>query len=176
MTSADDVGAIVGALEAAGIRSWIGGGWGVDALVGEQTRDHQDLDLALAAEDESRVVGVLEGQGFRMTLDERPGRVELSDRRGRRVDVHLLVFGDDGTAVQRQPDGSLYHYEASGFGGSGRVAGRKVACLTAEQNAAFRRGYEHGDVDVHDLRLLYERFGVSPKAVRNTSAQRAASS
>jgi len=24
---------------------WIGGGWGVDALVGEQTRPHGDLDL-----------------------------------------------------------------------------------------------------------------------------------
>ena len=34
-------------LRAAGITAWIGGGWGIDALVGEQTRVHRDLDLAI---------------------------------------------------------------------------------------------------------------------------------
>lgn len=38
-------------LTAAGIRVWVDGGWGVDALVGRQTRHHDDLaDLADAWE------------------------------------------------------------------------------------------------------------------------------
>src|SRR4051794_21469752 len=37
----------LGVLEAAGVRCWLAGGWGVDALVGRQTRVHRDLDLVL---------------------------------------------------------------------------------------------------------------------------------
>ena len=37
--------AVVGLLEADGIDVWLDGGWGVDALLGQQTREHDDLDL-----------------------------------------------------------------------------------------------------------------------------------
>ena len=30
-----------------GVEVWIDGGWGVDALLGEQTRPHKDLDIAI---------------------------------------------------------------------------------------------------------------------------------
>jgi hypothetical protein len=44
--SAADVGTVLGIAHAAGFdRVWIAGGWGVDALVGRQTRIHSDLDL-----------------------------------------------------------------------------------------------------------------------------------
>jgi lincosamide nucleotidyltransferase A/C/D/E len=43
--SAPEVHAVLEALAAAGCPAWIGGGWGVDALVGYQTREHRDLDL-----------------------------------------------------------------------------------------------------------------------------------
>lgn len=35
------------ALDARDAEVWVGGGWGVDALLGEQTRQHSDLDLWL---------------------------------------------------------------------------------------------------------------------------------
>jgi lincosamide nucleotidyltransferase A/C/D/E len=41
----DDVLAVLAVLREAGAEVWVGGGWGIDALVGEQTRDHRDLDL-----------------------------------------------------------------------------------------------------------------------------------
>jgi lincosamide nucleotidyltransferase A/C/D/E len=44
MTAADVV-EILGWLRAASADVWLDGGWGVDALVGEQTREHKDLDL-----------------------------------------------------------------------------------------------------------------------------------
>ena len=31
-----------------GIKVWIDGGWGVDALLGECTREHQDLDIMIS--------------------------------------------------------------------------------------------------------------------------------
>jgi lincosamide nucleotidyltransferase A/C/D/E len=40
-------------LTEAGCSVWVAGGWGVDALVGRQTRLHRDLDLALDARNET---------------------------------------------------------------------------------------------------------------------------
>ncbi|MDQ3485221.1 MAG: hypothetical protein M3445_07400 [Actinomycetota bacterium] len=46
----NEVLAILAALEATGTRLWVAGGWGVDALVGRQTRARRDLDLLLDAQ------------------------------------------------------------------------------------------------------------------------------
>ena len=32
-------------MEAHGVELWLMGGWGVDALLGRQTREHHDLDV-----------------------------------------------------------------------------------------------------------------------------------
>src|ERR1700680_5085395 len=47
-------------------RWWIGGGWGVDALVGRQTRKHVDLDLVISDDegDIDVVVGALTDLGL----------------------------------------------------------------------------------------------------------------
>lgn len=42
---------LLGTLGEHGVDACVGGGWGVDALLGEQTRAHSDLDLWLAAAD-----------------------------------------------------------------------------------------------------------------------------
>ncbi|MGZ4382041.1 MAG: nucleotidyltransferase domain-containing protein, partial [Gaiellaceae bacterium] len=42
---ATDVLEVLAALGEAGVRASLEGGWGVDALVGRQTREHEDLDL-----------------------------------------------------------------------------------------------------------------------------------
>jgi lincosamide nucleotidyltransferase A/C/D/E len=38
----------------------IDGGWGVDALLGEQTRPHEDLDLAVFHEDVPKIRSLFE--------------------------------------------------------------------------------------------------------------------
>jgi Aminoglycoside-2''-adenylyltransferase len=48
-----------------GIPVWIDGGWGVDALLGHQTRKHDDLDIALRHSDVSALRKLLEGYGYR---------------------------------------------------------------------------------------------------------------
>ena len=73
MMLAHDVLEIVARLDAAGVRVWLDGGWGVDALIRHQTRDHEDLDLVPlpAANAARRTLTVL---GFRLTEDEARGR------------------------------------------------------------------------------------------------------
>ena len=66
-----EVLAILVSLEEAGCSVWVAGGWGVDALVGQQTRPHRDLDLAVDANDESSAVGVLRRAGYQIETDWR---------------------------------------------------------------------------------------------------------
>jgi lincosamide nucleotidyltransferase A/C/D/E len=42
---------VYGTFERSGIRIWIDGGWGVDALLGKQSRAHKDLDITIQQQD-----------------------------------------------------------------------------------------------------------------------------
>jgi hypothetical protein len=95
-----DVLEILGLLRQAGADVWIGGGWGIDALVGCQTRDHRDLDLMHRQEQEPAVVAVLTDAGFAETLDRRPVRSVVADTQDREIDLHPLAFAPDGHATQ----------------------------------------------------------------------------
>ena len=53
------------AMEQSDITVWIDGGWGVDALLGRQTRVHSDLDIAIQQEDAANIRALLESQGYR---------------------------------------------------------------------------------------------------------------
>jgi lincosamide nucleotidyltransferase A/C/D/E len=43
--TAGDATALLGRLAEREVNACVGGGWAVDALLGEQTREHADLDL-----------------------------------------------------------------------------------------------------------------------------------
>ena len=75
--SAPEVHAVLDGLAAAGCHAWIGGGWGVDALVGNQTRGHRDLDLAVDADHEAAALVVLGKLDYVIETDWRPVRVEV---------------------------------------------------------------------------------------------------
>jgi hypothetical protein len=61
--TASDVIEIVRLLDQNRIDVWIDGGWGVDALLGEQTRSHRDLDIAVQHGDVPRLRALLEARG-----------------------------------------------------------------------------------------------------------------
>ena len=50
MMNASDVVELLNRLEEHGIDVWLNGGWGVDALLGHQTREHDDLVTRLGVE------------------------------------------------------------------------------------------------------------------------------
>ena len=70
MMDAQSVLSVVATLERARVCIWLDGGWGVDALVGEQTRDHDDLDCVIALSDAPFARDALAGLGFAVSLDE----------------------------------------------------------------------------------------------------------
>jgi lincosamide nucleotidyltransferase A/C/D/E len=102
--TAEDVLSFLALLQRAEVDVWIGGGWGIDALIGEQTRHHRDLDLMHRQDHEAAVMAALSGAGFVESLSWRPIRFVVTAPDGREIDFHPLVFGDDGSAVQASPE------------------------------------------------------------------------
>jgi lincosamide nucleotidyltransferase A/C/D/E len=71
-------------MEACGITVWIDGGWGVDALLGKQTRLHKDLDIAVQEKDVAILQDQMKSKGYRdITLEiARPHNFVLGDHEG----------------------------------------------------------------------------------------------
>ena len=165
---AQDVLTIVDALREAGIAAWIDGGWGVDALIGEQTRAHDDLDCIIALADAPAVQAALAPLGFVMTEDELPTRFVVRDGADRRVDFHPVIFDDEGGGVQKLQDSASWRYPPGSFLATGRIAGQPVPCLTVEVQVLAHIGYEPDERDFHDMRLLARRFELElPEPYRN---------
>ena len=151
-----DLGEVLGVLADltdAGCSVWVAGGWGVDALVGRQTRLHRDLDLALDARDETVALGALERRRYCVETDWRPVRVELVAEGRGRVDVHPVVFDATGHGRQADLDGGQFDYPAGAFD-QGTLGGVRVPCLSRDQQLLFHAGYQPRGVDVLDLALL----------------------
>ncbi|WP_043665276.1 nucleotidyltransferase domain-containing protein [Streptomyces xylophagus] len=140
-------------LESADAPHWVAGGWGVDVLVGRQTRQHRDVDLALDATSEIATVGALEAFGYRVETEQRPTRVELAAPGRRWVDLHPVVFDAEGVGRQADLDGSFFLYPHGAFT-VGTLRGRAVPCLSVSKQLDFRSGYALRDVDHHDIALL----------------------
>jgi lincosamide nucleotidyltransferase A/C/D/E len=151
---------VVANLEQAGVHVWLDGGWGVDALVGEQTRDHDDLDCVIALSDAPTARDALAVLGYAVSLDELPTRFVMRDRSDRRVDFHTVSFDATGGATQQLQDGTLAPYPSEGFSGFGHVAGVHVACLTPTVQSLHHLGYDPDEKDHHDMRLLADRFDI----------------
>jgi lincosamide nucleotidyltransferase A/C/D/E len=160
---AGEVLAVLDALGAAGYqRVWVGGGWGVDALAGVQTRVHRDLDLAVdvtgrpGGADLHEAVTALAPRGYAIETDWRPSRLELAADASRYVDLHPVVF--EGSATGRQANvGGLepFLYPPEAFA-RGVVAGRTVDCLSVGHQLRFHRGYPPRPHDLADIALLEE--------------------
>jgi hypothetical protein len=76
------------------------------------------------------------------------------------VEVHPVWFDDQGNGHLLSEDGEPVGHSAEAFAATGGVSGYRVACLSAEaQMSNHSWGYEPGDTDVQDMRLLHDRLG-----------------
>ena len=148
-------------VRSAGIDVWIDGGWAVDALLGEQTRDHGDLDIALETRHVERLREVLARQGFQEAPrdDTSAWNFVLADGAGLEIDVHAFTFDAHGDGVYGPPENGDF-YRAAALTGRGVIGGAPVRCISAAWLVRFHTGYELGATDFHDVRLLCERFGI----------------
>jgi|GEM_PF-391866 len=154
--TAGDVAGFVRLLDEHGIPVCIDGGWGVDALLGGQTRPHSDLDIAVEHKDVPRLRALLEAGGYTDVPrdDTRDCNFVLGDAGGHQIDIHSYTFDAEGKVVF----GVEYPFES--LQGTGRINGLPVRCITPEWMVKFHTGYPLDEGDYHDVRLLCERFGI----------------
>jgi lincosamide nucleotidyltransferase A/C/D/E len=158
--AAREVVRLLEALAGAGVSVWVDGGWGVDALFGEQRRQHDDLDLVVAIEDVPTLQRVVRSAGYDFQRRDAPLSFELVDPDGRQVDVHPVSFDEQGDGHYRMEGGGIWVYPASGLTGRGTIGGRAVRCLSPELQMRVHSGYELTAKDHDEIRALHETFGV----------------
>jgi lincosamide nucleotidyltransferase A/C/D/E len=158
---------LLGALDAANVVAIVDGGWGVDALLRKQTREHDDLDLVVALGHAGRIRTALSPLGFTLHEDHLPVRFVLRSESGEQLDFHTVEFDAEGGGVQAQPSGKKFRYPPEGFV-SGEIGGAPVRCISAPVQLACHVGYAPGAKDAGDVRLLCERFGLPIPRVYET--------
>jgi lincosamide nucleotidyltransferase A/C/D/E len=168
MTSEDVLG-VLSALEEHGVPYVMAGGWGVDAVLGRQTRSHDDLDVVIDnyEVEVDRAIGALAPLGFTLeaAFERRawmPKNSILRDDAGRRVDLDSIdwqmladAFGLAG------PDEEIRKAIEHDVVGEGTVANRRVPCLSAEVQLLYHTRFELTAPHRHDVRLLRDELGAS---------------
>jgi len=153
---------LLAALEGAGIPYWLAGGWGIDALLGQETRPHKDIDLLVDSSALPTVEHVLSERGFRRADEsEWPAFLILRDDAGRQVDLYLVEFDQQGECWQRFSARRWDHFSRQELSGSGRIHDHLVRCLSAEGQFRQFLGYEWGEPAIHDLNKLRDTFGLA---------------
>ncbi len=161
MTAADIID-LYSELEHIGITIWIDGGWGVDALLGEQTRMHQDLDIAVEEKHVPKLRQCLEARGYaEIKLEQaRPWNFVLADAEGRELDVHVIGIDEQGNGIYGpRENGEMY--PAASLTGTGSIDGRVVRCISPEWAVKFHSGYELKRKDFQDVSALCAKFGIA---------------
>ncbi|WP_222192609.1 nucleotidyltransferase domain-containing protein [Modestobacter italicus] len=170
----EDVLAFLELAACVGATIWLDGGWGVDALLGRQTRPHSDLDVVVEQRHVQALEELLVAHGHRRVdrERERPWNFVLASRTGRRIDFHVVVLDDDGNGNYGPPEVGE-QYPVAALTGRGTVAGRSVSCISPEWLVQFHTGYSVDDHDWADVSALCARFDLPVPAdyKRWTAAQ-----
>jgi lincosamide nucleotidyltransferase A/C/D/E len=173
MICAKDVISICQRLLDSGIQVWLTGGWGIDALFGEQTRPHKDLDVILLLDDIVQMHELLgrDGYGLKELWSENSWVVDshgtetatafvLQNSEGCELDAHAMRLDDQGNGIPAWADDEGLVFKRQDLAAEGMIAGFAVRCLSPEMQVLCHTGYELPDKQLRDLELLCKKFGV----------------
>lgn len=151
------------AFAAEGLAVWIDGGWGVDALLGTQTRTHSDLDLAIYLADAPRFARLLTQLGYACVTppENRAWNPVWRHPTDGAVDLHGFVMNAHGQGVLGAPSENSC-YPTGALEGVGILGDLHVRCIAAPFVLQFRNGFAPRAVDHHDVAALCARFGLDP--------------
>lgn len=148
-----DLFQILDLLESTGVKYWLDGGWGVDALCGKQTRTHRDVDIDFDSRYTDKLLAFLQENGFIIETDWLPTRVELHSAELGYIDIHPFVLNENGTSKQADLQGGWYEFQPDYFCET-ILEGRVIPCISLKGQKIFHSGYELRDKDIHDLSIL----------------------
>jgi lincosamide nucleotidyltransferase A/C/D/E len=169
--SANQVAALQRRLSDRGLDWCVVGGWGVDALLGEQTREHKDLDVLLPLVALHGTLELLQDEGFRLAhtwsesrplagsaplLNEPiPSAFVLTDAEAREVDVHVYDVVDERIVNLWDTDRVL---APDDLDAAGAIGGIEVRCMTAAMQVVCHQGYDLPLAHAQDVRRLQQRI------------------
>ncbi len=182
MVSPEDVIELCQTLAENGIRVWLTGGWGIDALLGAHTRPHKDLDLLVLLDDVVPICRVLGQRGFTLKDiwpenlwvvegygDSNMTAFVLHDDQSRELDLHAMRQDQDGNLVAAWQDDGRFVFSPQDRENEGSIAGLPVRCLTPHSQMLCHTGYDLPEYQVPDLVRLHQKFGVEyPDALAAT--------
>ncbi len=179
MVRAEDVITIYQNLLADNIQVWLTGGWGLDALLREQTRAHKDLDFIMLLDDVVRMRELLAGDGYGLKelWSENSWVVDahgiktatafvLKDSQGREIDAHAIRMDVRGNGIPAWTHDEGWIFERDDLAGEGMIAGFAVRCLSPEMQVLCHTGYDLPEVQARDLELLRKGFSALPGSPR----------
>ena len=171
-TSAADVAQIYQLLLENGIKIWIVGGWGIDALLGEQTRDHKDLDVLILLDDVQQTCELVAHHGYQLkelwienewAIDAQANKVAtafvLQDAEGREFDAHAMTLDEQGNGIPAW-EANDFFFTKEDLSGTGTIVGIPVQCITPKSQIESHTGYELPDEQIRDMELLRKKFDV----------------
>lgn len=144
MVSAEDVVGLCRLFSSHSIQVWLTGGWGIDALLGQQTRPHHDLDVLMLVDDVFMLLKLMDQEGYgykelwsenRCTIDGRGTGIEtaffLRDQDGREFDAHALRLDEHGNGIPAWEKDVGFFFTPQDLAGEGTIAGYPVKCQSA---------------------------------------------
>jgi lincosamide nucleotidyltransferase A/C/D/E len=166
-TSTERAAAVLERLEESGVDAWLEGGWGIDALLGRETREHDDLDVIVPLEQLPALEAALRALGYRFGFASGPLSFEVVDDAGRQIDVHPIAFQPNGDALYLMAEGGEWTYPAGSLTGRGEIGGRPVKCLAPDMAlVCHSRGYALDETHEQDVAALCEQYGLPVPAYR----------
>lgn len=171
ITVGGDVVELYQLLENEGIKVWLDGGWGVDALLGEQTRPHADIDIVIQQKDVPKLRELLEARVYKDVDrdDTSPWNFVMGDSKGHEVDIHAIVFDESGNGLYGPVEKGVM-FPAASLTGTGKLNGYSVRCISPEYVVKFHSGYELKEKDFKDVIAICEKFKIElPKEYRKKS-------
>ena len=134
----NDVVDLLKSTDSLGITVWVGGGWGVDALIGSQTRPHNDIDIYIDKRNADGIIKLLASKGFAEDKMEytTESHTVWKNSLDKVVDLHLLEFKEEALYFEGEA------YPLHVLNGEGTIGEVAVKCFTAEAQLLFHQGYE----------------------------------
>ena len=139
------------------IKIFLDGGWGVDALVGHETRKHNDIDIFVERKDYYKFIQIIKDNGFyeKKTEYTTANHTVWEDVKKRIIDLHCFEYAKNGEILY---GGDRFPSET--FSGTGKIEEIEVSCIEPYSQVTFHSGYDYDENDMHDVRLLCEVFHI----------------
>jgi lincosamide nucleotidyltransferase A/C/D/E len=147
--------AVMADLAAAGMDVWLDGGWCVDALVGRQLREHDDIDLAVPHAHETRLLAWIHDAGYTgvPSADESPWNYVVENPLGHRLDIHVYEHDEHGEVIYGVA------YPLASLAGMAMLGDVPVHCIDPVWQFRFKTGYTPREKDLIDVAALAQTFG-----------------